>query len=107
VYDIEYAGRFGWMPVIWDATFPNGSKAVHFKTFQPIYITTLFGKCTGQECKFEHSPGEPITSDQTEMRGPDAGAASAMNIQLSMLPLDVREAQQKKLLDDPPVRLLR
>lgn len=107
VYDIEYSHRFAWMPVIWDETFPNGSSAVHFKEFKPVFVNRTFGKCTGNPkvCDFQHSPGEAI--DGVLMSGADMGAASAMAITMTMLPVDVQEAQQKKLLDDPPVRLMR
>ena len=107
MYDIEYSSRFACMPVIWDDTFPNGSSEVHFKAFKPVFIQRLFGKCTGnpKTCDFQHSPGEPMTGDV--MHGADLGAASAMAINLTMLPVDVQDAQQKKLLDDPPVRLMR
>jgi hypothetical protein len=108
VYDIEYSGRFGWMPVIWDETFPNGNSSVHFKEFQPIFIQTLFGNCTGnpKTCGFLYNPGEAF-DPADRMANTDLGAASAMAIQLDMLPVDVQNAQQQKLLDDPPVRLMR
>ncbi len=107
VYDIEYSRRFGWMPVIWDNTFPNGTSEVHFKTFAPVFINTIFSKCQGTGyCDMIHSPGEAIVG--SAMAANDKlDAATGFNIQMPMLPLEVRDSMQRQLTDVPPVQLLR
>lgn len=107
IYDIEYSRRFGWMPVIWDTTFPGGESQVHIKAFAPVFINTIFAKCKGSgECSMIHSPGEAIVGSKMATND-KLDAASGFNIQMPMLPLEVRDSLQRTLSDVPPVELIR
>ena len=108
VYDIEYSGRFGWVPIIWDTTFPNGSKNVYFKGFQPVFIQTLYAGCKGNgSCDFIHNPGQSTGNVGSMATNDKLDAASGMTIQLSMLPVELQESQQQTLTDRPGLELMR
>jgi hypothetical protein len=111
VYDLEYSGRFGWVPVLWDATFPTGTKQVYFKAFQPVFFNQIFAGCKGGgsgECDFVHSPGEGLTGTKGDLASNGKiDGVSAYSIQIGMLPTELQEAQQLHLTEIPPVELTR
>lgn len=71
--------RFGWVPILHQSSWPPGnSSPVSFKSFQPMYIQTMFGgKCYSDgTCDVSIIPGEPWIG----AGGKDPNALTAISI---------------------------
>lgn len=89
-WDITIAPRFGFVPLLWDTTFPTGqSAAVRFREFRPIYFQTMYLGCNNNSCNAVHNPGEPYTAVQAN-KGP-LDAISALALPLVTLPPGARD----------------
>ena len=88
-WDITAAPRFGFVPLLWDNTFPNGqSGPVKIRAFRPVYFQTMYMGCNNNSCAGIHNPGEPwnpVPSNRS------LDAISAMSFSLSMLPPGARD----------------
>jgi hypothetical protein len=89
-FDIQLSPRFGWVPQLWATTWDSGTSASYtLKSFRPVYIQTLYFKCTATSCEATFDPGEanaaiPVASNKA------MEAATGFVIPDTTLPPDIR-----------------
>jgi hypothetical protein len=89
-WDILIAPRFGFVPLLWNPTFPNGqSDPVQIRAFRPVYFQTMLLGCNNNSCDGVHNPGEPWSSNLNSNKKLEA--ISAMTFPLTMLPPGARD----------------
>jgi hypothetical protein len=87
--DIMEAPRFGFVPLLWNQTWPTGqSDPVQIKSFRPVYFQTMLLGCNNNTCDGVHNPGQPWTQINSNKK---LDAISAMAIRTSMLPVEARD----------------
>jgi hypothetical protein len=87
LYDIQSSPRFAYVPTFAGSGPPSGASSDLAVTgFQPIFVQTLYGGCTGSgTCDIDFDPGPWNTAPQGASHT-DAEAATAWVIPPSMLP---------------------
>lgn len=89
IWDIMQAPRFGFVPLLWNQTWPTGqSDPVQIREFRPIYFQTMLLGCNNNDCAGVHNPGESWSSINDNKK---LDAVSAMAIRMPMLPPDARD----------------
>jgi hypothetical protein len=87
--DIMAAPRFGFVPLLWNQTWPTGqSDPVQIKEFRPVYFQTMLLGCNANNCTGVHNPGESWSAINSNR---SLDAISALAPSLTMLPLEARE----------------
>jgi hypothetical protein len=89
VVDIMEAPRFGFVPLLWNPTWPSGqSSPVQIRSFRPIYFQTMLLGCNANNCDGVHNPGQSWSQINSNKK---LDAISAMAIRASMLPPEARD----------------
>ena len=87
--DIMTAPRFGFVPLLWNQTWPSGqSDPVQIRAFRPVYFQTMLLGCNANSCDGVHNPGETWSAINSNKK---LDAISAMAIRLPMLPAEARD----------------
>ncbi len=88
-WDITSAPRFGFVPLLWNTTWPTGqSDPVQIRAFRPVYFQTMYLGCNSNDCAGEQNPAEPWNPINSNKK---LDAISAMNFSLNMLPIGARD----------------
>jgi Flp pilus assembly protein TadG len=86
---IEDSPRWGWAPILSEATWPPGSSdPVNIYRFQNVWLQTTMWKCSANTCDAIHDPGEPLVgmvngNDQVEAISAYQIPRSALSDELS------------------------
>jgi Putative Flp pilus-assembly TadE/G-like len=84
---IQASPRLAVVPELWQTAWPTGSKLVSFKSFQFVYLQTLYGGCKNSGvCKLEIEPGSTGTKKVT---GDDPVVITAIRVPTATLPPSV------------------
>ena len=95
IYNIMRDPRFGFVPELW-SDFPSGqSSSVQVRSFQTIFIQTLYWGCNGRRCAATFNPGQPLVDDQGSTIGPVGhtdrlDAVTALALPPASLPVEAR-----------------
>jgi hypothetical protein len=88
-WDITDAPRFGFVPLLWNSTWPSGqSDPVQIRQFRPVYFQTMYLGCNANNCAGVHNPGEPWSPINDNKK---LDAVSAMAFPLVALPVPARD----------------
>lgn len=86
--------RFASVPLLDEDDWPPGGSApMHFRTFIPIYIQTLFGDCKNNVCDVVFEPG----GEKTGEGGSEISAVTALYLHRDLL-----NAEDEEFLEGPP-----